>query len=144
MNLNKIQLIGRLGRAPETKQLTNSGSTYTAFQIATTEKWKSQDGQQKERTTWHSIQAHGKLGEVCLKHLEGGQEVYVEGEQRHNEYEKDGQKRTFSFVRAKEVNFGQKSKSQHRDHGSRHDFNENTNQSGFNTPHFGGNGANPF
>lgn len=77
--LNQVQIIGHLGRDPETRYLPN-GDAVTNFTIATTEKWKDkQTGEQKEATEWHRVTTYGKLAEVCSQWLRKGSLVFVQG-----------------------------------------------------------------
>ena len=88
--INRVILVGRLGRDPETKCL-QSGMAVTEFSIATSEQWKDKDsGEKRERTEWHRIVAFGKLAEICGEYLTKGQEVYLEGRLQTDQYEKDG------------------------------------------------------
>lgn len=80
--LNNVQLIGRLGRVPETKTFDNGGSV-TQFSIATSDSWTDREsGERREETEWHYIVARGRLGEICQKYLSVGSRVYVEGKLR--------------------------------------------------------------
>lgn len=77
--LNQAQIIGYIGRDPETRYLP-SGDAVTNFSIATTDKWKDKStGEQKEATEWHRINAFGKLAEICGQYLKKGSLVYVCG-----------------------------------------------------------------
>lgn len=78
MNVNKAIIVGRLTRDPE-KRTTQSGTTITNFSVATSSKWKGQDGQQNEKTEFHNVIAWGKRGEVIAQYMTKGQEIYVEG-----------------------------------------------------------------
>ena len=78
MNVNKAIIVGRLTRDPE-KRTTPSGTTITNFSVATSSKWKGQDGQQNEKTEFHNVIAWGKRGEVIAQYMIKGQEIYVEG-----------------------------------------------------------------
>ncbi len=81
-NVNKVILMGVLGRDPETKTFPNGGSI-TAFSVATTEQWKDKTtGERKEQTEWHRIAVNNKLGEIAQKYLKKGGKVYVEGSLR--------------------------------------------------------------
>ena len=77
-SLNKVQLIGRLGRDPELSY-TPSGVAVAKFSIATSERWKDQEGNAQERTEWHNIVAWRKLAEICGQYLKKGSKLYVEG-----------------------------------------------------------------
>lgn len=77
--LNQVQIIGHLGRDPETRYM-QTGDAVTNFTIATTEKWKDkQTGEQKEATEWHRVTTYGKLAEVCSQWLRKGSLVFVQG-----------------------------------------------------------------
>jgi single-strand DNA-binding protein len=76
--INKVILIGNLGADPEIRY-TQSGTPVVNFRIATTERWKGQDGQQQEQTEWHSIVAWRRLAEICAEFLSKGSKVYIEG-----------------------------------------------------------------
>ena len=89
-SVNKVILIGNLGRDPETR-FTNSGSSVTNFSIATKESFADKSGARQERTDWHNITVWGKQGEACAQYLKKGSSVYVEGRISYREYEaKDG------------------------------------------------------
>ena len=77
-SINKVILIGSLGKDPETR-FTGSGKAVTNFSMATNENWKDHAGEKQERTEWHRIVAWGKLAEICDKLLSKGKQVYVEG-----------------------------------------------------------------
>ncbi|NTV06244.1 MAG: single-stranded DNA-binding protein [Chlorobiaceae bacterium] len=88
--LNKVMLIGRLGGEPESRL---AGSTTVAnFTIATSEKFKNQQGEVQERTEWHRIVAWGRLAEICKEYLHKGSQVYVEGKLQTRNWEKEGVK----------------------------------------------------
>lgn len=94
MSLNKVILIGRLGRDPETRYMPN-GDAVCNFSIATSESWKDQSGQKKERTEWHAITLYRKLAEIAAKYLQKGSLVYLEGKIQSRKYTgKDGIERT--------------------------------------------------
>lgn len=104
-NLNKVQLIGRLGRDPEIKY-TPSGAAVANFSIATNESWTGKDGKKQEKSEWHKIVAWNKLAELCGEYLSKGREVYIEGKLQTREYEgKDGSKRYVTEVVAQSVQF---------------------------------------
>ena len=92
--LNKVILIGRLGRDPETRYMPN-GDAVCNFSIATSESWKDQSGQKKERTEWHNITMYRKLAEIAAQYLQKGSLVYLEGKIQSRKYTgKDGIERT--------------------------------------------------
>lgn len=98
MSVNRVILIGFLGKDPETRYL-QSGTQVCNFSIATTEKWTS-NGEPQEHTEWHNIQAFGKLAEICGRYLKKGRQVYIEGRIHSREYtDKSGiQRRAFDIV----------------------------------------------
>jgi len=102
--LNRVQLIGRLGKDPETR-FTPKGSKVTAFSLAVDRRWRSADGQFKESTDWFNIEAWGTLGEACQKLLHKGWLVYIEGRLRTDRYEDKGETRYFTKVVASNMQF---------------------------------------
>ena len=76
--LNKVMIIGHLGRDPELRY-TPSGRPVTSFSVATTRTWTSSDGERREETEWFNVVAWGSLAEICKTHLSKGQQVYIEG-----------------------------------------------------------------
>jgi single-strand DNA-binding protein len=102
-------LIGNLGKDPEIRY-TQSGKAVTSFSLATSEKWKGQDGQQQEATTWHNIVAWGRQAEVLKEYTGKGSKLYIEGRISNRTYDKkDGTKgftsevvvQNFQFLDAK-------------------------------------------
>jgi single-strand DNA-binding protein len=90
MSVNRAILVGNLGRDPEVRQLP-TGSPVANFTLATSESYKNREGQQQERTEWHSIVVYGKQAELCGQYLNKGRQVYVEGRLQTRQYEaKDG------------------------------------------------------
>ena len=85
-SLNKVMLIGNLGRDPELRY-TTSGIAVATFGLATNESWKDQDGNLQERTEWHNIVAWRKLAEICGEWLKKGKKVYVEGKLQTRSYD---------------------------------------------------------
>ena len=76
--VNKVILIGNLGKDPEVRS-TTTGQRVANFSLATSRSWTGQDGQRQEKTEWHSIVVWGKLAEICEKYLVKGKQVYIEG-----------------------------------------------------------------
>lgn len=76
--LNKVMIIGRLGRDPEMRY-TPSGKPVTTYSVATNRSWNSSDGEHHTETEWFNIVAWGSLAEICKQHLTKGQQVYIEG-----------------------------------------------------------------
>jgi single-strand DNA-binding protein len=92
-SVNKVQIIGTLGRDPEMKYLP-SGSAVVTVSVATDESYNDKNsGQKVEKTEWHRLTAFGKLAEIIGQYLKKGSKAYFEGKLRTNEYEKDGIKR---------------------------------------------------
>lgn len=100
-SINKVILVGRLGKDPESK--TTKSSTVTNFSVATSESWLK-DGQKQEKTEWHKVVAWGKLADIAAKYLQKGSLVYVEGKLETTSYEdKDGNKKYTTQVRMTEL-----------------------------------------
>lgn len=87
--LNNCQFIGNLGRDPETRALPN-GDKVTTITIACTEKWKSKDGESKEKTEWIRCVLWGGLAGIAEKYLRKGSKIYLDGRMETRKYEKDG------------------------------------------------------
>ena len=103
MSLNKVILIGRLGRDPETRYMPN-GDAVCNFSVSTSESWKDQSGQKKERTEWHNITMYRKLAEIAAQYLKKGSQVYIEGRIQSRKYTgKDGIERTAFEIIASEM-----------------------------------------
>ena len=100
-NVNKVILMGVLGRDPETKQFPNGGSM-TTFSVATTEFWKDKTtGERKEATEWHRITTSNRLAEIASKYLKKGGKVYIEGSLRTRRYkDQNGVDREVTEIRA--------------------------------------------
>jgi len=93
-SVNKVILIGRLGRDPEVRY-TSGGSPVANFSLATDESFKGRNGEKQEHTEWHNIVAWNKLAEICGEYLTKGKLVYIEGTIRSRQWEdKSGNKRT--------------------------------------------------
>lgn len=106
MSVNKVILIGNLGRDPEIRYLP-SGQTVASFSVATTERFKGRDGQMKDQTEWHNVVVYGKQAETCGQYLKKGRQVYVEGRLTTRQWEaKDGSgKRSRTEIVALRVQF---------------------------------------
>jgi single-strand DNA-binding protein len=99
-SVNKVILVGRLGKDPEVKY-TQGGTAVARFSLATDEVWKDQSGEKQQKTEWHNIVAWNKLAEICGQYLAKGRLVYIEGRlQTRNWEDKDGNKRTTTEIRA--------------------------------------------
>lgn len=84
--INKVILVGRLGKDPEIRSTPN-GTTLAKFSLATDEKFTDRAGEKQERTEWHNIVAWGKLGEICGQYLKKGKLVYIEGSIRTDSWD---------------------------------------------------------
>lgn len=92
--LNKVILIGRLGKDPETRLMPN-GEAVCNFSVATSESWKDRNGQRQERTEWHNITMYRRLAEIAGQYLKTGSQVYLEGKIQTRKYtDKNGVERT--------------------------------------------------
>ncbi|WP_283119620.1 single-stranded DNA-binding protein [Neisseria elongata] len=101
--LNKVTLIGRLGRDPETRYMPN-GDTVCNFSVATDESWKDAQGNRQERTEWHNITMYRRLAEIAAQYLKKGSLVYIEGRIQSRKYTgKDGIERTAYDIVANEM-----------------------------------------
>jgi single-strand DNA-binding protein len=89
--LNKVMLIGHLGKDPELKY-TPGGAAVATFSLATNESYKDKDGNQQEKTEWHRLVVWNKQAEIAAEYLKKGQQVFVEGKLQTRTWEKDGQK----------------------------------------------------
>ncbi|HSA99029.1 MAG TPA: single-stranded DNA-binding protein [Anaerolineales bacterium] len=95
--LNRVQLIGRLGKDPESKY-TPTGKRVAHFSIAVSNRWKSKEGEAKEYTEWVNIEAWGHLGEICQEYLKKGSLVYIEGRLKTDKYEDKGEPKYYTKV----------------------------------------------
>lgn len=101
--LNKVMVIGHLGRDPEMRY-TPSGRPVTTFTIAASRSWNTADGERRSETEWFNIVSWGNLAEICKQYLHKGQQVYIEGRLQTRRWEdKEGQKRTNVEVVANEM-----------------------------------------
>jgi single-strand DNA-binding protein len=98
-SLNKVILIGNLGKDPELK-MTPSGQPFARFSLATTETWRSQAGEKQQRTEWHNIVVWGKPAETAEKYLRKGKQIMVEGRIQYRDYtDQSGVKKTYTDIR---------------------------------------------
>jgi single-strand DNA-binding protein len=99
MSVNKVILVGRLGRDPETR-FTSGGQAVANFSLATDETYKDRNGERQKRTEWHKVVLWGKLAEITQQYLKKGMLVYIEGRIQTRQWEdkRDGQKRTTTEV----------------------------------------------
>jgi len=102
--LNKVMLIGRLGRDPELRY-TQNGQTVAKFSVATDEVWVDKSGTKQSRVEWHNIVAWGKLAEICNQYLKKGRLVYVEGRIQTRQWEdQSGGKRSTTEIVISDMN----------------------------------------
>ncbi len=102
-DLNKVMIIGHLGRDPEMRY-TPSGRPVTTFTVATNRTWNTTDGERHNETEWFNIVAWGNLAEICKQYLNKGQQVYVEGRLQTRRWEDgDNIKRTSVEIVASEM-----------------------------------------
>jgi single-strand DNA-binding protein len=91
--VNKIIVIGNLGRDPEMRY-TASGQAVTSFSVASSRRYRTADGEQREETEWFNVSAFGRLSEICNQYLTRGQQVYIEGRLRGRSYtDRNGEQR---------------------------------------------------
>jgi single-strand DNA-binding protein len=93
--LNKVMIIGKLGRNPEMRY-TPSGRAVTSFSVATSRNWVNSEGERREETEWFNVVAWGNLAEICKQYLTKGQQVYVEGRLQTRGWEDQNGKKHYS------------------------------------------------
>jgi len=89
MSVNRVILIGRLGKDPETRYMPN-GEAVTNATLATSENWKDKSGVKQEKTEWHNLTFYRRLAEIAGEYLKKGSMIYVEGKIQARKWEKDG------------------------------------------------------
>ena len=103
MSVNKVILVGNLGKDPELRY-TPSGAAVATFSLATTERYKDRDGNRQDKTEWHNIVAWRQLAEICGKYLHKGKQVYIEGKIQTRSYDdRDGNKRYITEIVADQM-----------------------------------------
>ena len=101
--LNKVQIIGHLGKDPEMRY-TPSGKPVTTFSVAVSRSWNSADGERHSETEWFNVVAWGNLAEICKQYLVKGQQVFIEGRLQTRRWDdKEGQKHTSVEIVANEM-----------------------------------------
>ena len=103
-SLNKVQLIGNIGKDAELKY-TSQSVAVASFSVATSEQWKDDVGNKQEKTEWHNITAWRKLAEICGEYVKKGGKIYVEGKLSTRSYEKDGVKQYRTEIVADNIIF---------------------------------------
>ncbi|OTG95655.1 single-stranded DNA-binding protein [Acinetobacter sp. ANC 3832] len=133
--VNKVILVGTLGKDPETKTFPNGGSL-TQFSIATSESWTDKNtGERKEQTEWHRIVLHNRLGEIAQQYLRKGSKVYIEGSLRTRQWtDQNGQERYTTEIRGEQM--------QMLDSNNRQQNEGSGDNGGFNQPRFNNNNNN--
>src|SRR5262249_34152068 len=103
-SVNKVILVGRLGKDPELKY-TSSGTPFCRFSMATDDSWNDKGtGERQEKTEWHNIVVWDRLAEICNQYLTKGRLVYIEGSLQTREWDdQDGNKRRTTEVRARDM-----------------------------------------
>jgi len=101
--LNKVMIIGNLGRDPEMRY-TPSGKPVTTFSVATSRTWNTSDGEKREETEWFNVVAWSSLAEICKQYLTKGQQVYIEGRLQTRHWDdQEGNKHTSVEIVANEM-----------------------------------------
>jgi single-strand DNA-binding protein len=101
--LNKVMIIGNLGRDPEMRY-TPSGKPVTTFSVATSRSWSTSDGEKREETEWFNVVAWSSLAEICKQYLTKGQQVYIEGRLQTRHWDdQEGNKHTSVEIVANEM-----------------------------------------
>jgi single-strand DNA-binding protein len=105
-SVNKVILVGRLGRDPEMKY-TSGGKPFCRFSIATDDSWTDKgSGEKQQRTEWHSLVAWDRTAEICNQYLQKGSQVYIEGSLQTREWDdKEGVKRKTTEINVRDVTF---------------------------------------
>lgn len=144
--VNKVILVGTLGRDPETKTFPNGGSL-TQFSIATSESWTDKTtGERKEQTEWHRIVLNNRLGEIAQQYLRKGSKVYIEGSLRTRQWtDQNGQERYTTEIRGDQMQMLDSARQQGDQGGdngynqprfnnapAQGGYNQNNNQGGYN------------
>lgn len=105
IGVNRVILIGNLGRDPELRRTPN-GSSVVSFTLATTERWTDKNGQRQEKTEWHNIVAWGKLAEIANQYLKKGRTAYIDGRISSRSWDdRDGNKRQRTEIIANQIQF---------------------------------------
>ena len=147
--VNKVILVGTLGRDPETKTFPNGGSL-TQFSIATSDSWVDKStGERKEQTEWHRIVLHNRLGEIAQQYLRKGSKVYIEGSLRTRQWtDQNGQERYSTEIRGDQMQMLDSTRGQSEQGAGDNSgygqprFNNNNQQGGANNNYGGGYGQN--
>ena len=134
--VNKVILVGTLGKDPETKTFANGGSL-TQFSIATSESWTDKNtGERKEQTEWHRIVLNNRLGEIAQQYLRKGSKVYIEGSLKTRQWtDQNGQERYATEIRGDQMQMldsGNRQQGGEQQEYGQPRFNKQNNQGGYN------------
>lgn len=110
MSVNKVILLGRVGKQPEIKQVGDN--KVANFSLATSEKFKDKKGDKVENTEWHNVVFWGKQAELIEQYVGKGDELYIEGSIKTETYEKDGEKRYATKIKGIAITFVSKAKKE--------------------------------
>ncbi len=110
MSVNKVILLGRVGKQPEIKQVGDN--KVANFSLATSEKFKDKNGNKVENTEWHNVVFWGKQADLIEQYVGKGDELYIEGSIKTETYEKDGEKRYATKIKGSAITFVSKSKKE--------------------------------
>lgn len=103
MSVNKVILVGRIGKDPDTRYMT-SGEAVTNITLATSETWKDRSGEKQEKTEWHNLVFYKKLAEIAGEYLKKGSQIYVEGRIQNRKYQdKEGKDRYVTEIIVNEM-----------------------------------------
>ena len=102
LGLNRVQIIGHLGKDPETR-FTSAGKKVCSFSVAVGRRWKNASGETKEHTDWFNVDAWGRLGEICQLYLGKGRLVFIEGRLQIDRVEQDDDVRYYTKVIASQM-----------------------------------------
>ena len=124
MSVNRVILVGHLGKDPEVKYMANETAVCN-FSIATNRSYKDKAGERVEQTEWHNITFFGKQAEVIKEYLKKGNQIYIEGRIQTTQSEKDGQTRYFTNIIGEKFSFiGGKNDSSNTSSSSNEEFNQ--------------------
>lgn len=114
MSVNRVSLLGRVGKQPEIKQVGDN--KVANFSLATSEKFKDRNGEKVENTEWHNIVFWGKQAELIEQYVNKGDELYIEGSIKTETYEKDGEKRYAVKIKGSSITFVSRAKKEGETH----------------------------
>ena len=140
--VNRVIVVGTLGKDPETKTFANGGSL-TQFSMATSESWTDKStGEKKEQTEWHRIVLSNRLGEIAQQYLRKGSKVYIEGSLRTRQWtDQNGQERYTTEIRGEQMQMLDSPRAENQSNYNQGGYNQN--QQGFNQKQGGYGGQNP-